>query len=42
VFAGSISFKNNMDVTYDERVERTVGFGSKRYERISWEEIPAT
>lgn len=42
VFAGSISFKNNMDVTYDPRVERTVGFGSKRYERISWEEIPAT
>jgi type II secretory pathway pseudopilin PulG len=42
VFAGSISFKNNMDVTYDPRVERTVGFGTKRYERISWEEIPAT
>jgi hypothetical protein len=42
VFAGSISFKNNMDVTYDPRVERTIGFGSKRYERISWEEIPAT
>ena len=41
VFAGSISFKNNMDVTYDSRVERTVGFGSTRYERISWEEIPA-
>ncbi len=42
VFAGSISFKNNMDVTYDPRVERTVGFGTKRYERISWEEIPAS
>ncbi|MBA3303174.1 MAG: hypothetical protein H0U26_04800 [Acidimicrobiia bacterium] len=39
VFSGAISIKNNLDVTYDPRVERTLGFGPVRYERISYEEI---
>lgn len=38
VYAGAISIKNNLDVTYDPRVERTVGFGDVKYERISWQE----
>lgn len=38
VYAGAISIKNNLDVTYDPRVERTLGFGPERYEKISWQE----
>ncbi|MBA3303528.1 MAG: polymer-forming cytoskeletal protein [Acidimicrobiia bacterium] len=41
VVSQSIFVENNMDVTYDARVERITGFGTRRYERISWEEIPA-
>jgi hypothetical protein len=40
VYAGAITIKNNLDVTYDPRVERTVGFGPVRYERVSWKELP--
>lgn len=40
VYAGAISIKNNLDITYDPRVERTVGFGPVRYERVSWKELP--
>lgn len=39
VYAGAISIKNNLDVTYDPRVERTVGFGPVRYQRVSWQEL---
>ena len=38
VYGGAISIKNNLDVTYDPRVERTLGFGEAKYERISWQE----
>ncbi|MER3452512.1 MAG: hypothetical protein C4344_02155 [Acidimicrobiia bacterium] len=40
VYASAISIKNNLDITYDPRVERTVGFGPVRYERVSWKELP--
>jgi hypothetical protein len=38
VYAGAISVKNNLDVTYDPRVERTLGFGDVMYDRESWQE----
>ncbi len=38
VYAGAISIKNGLDITYDPRVERTVGFGDVRYQRIRWQE----
>ena len=39
VYAGAISINNNLDVTYDPRVERTLGFGPTRYERVTWKEL---
>jgi hypothetical protein len=41
VYAGAISVKNNLDVTYDPRVERTLGFGNVKYDRMSWQECTA-
>lgn len=41
VYAGAISIKNNLEVTYDPRVERTIGFGPEKFSRVSWEELPA-
>ena len=41
VYAGAISIKNNLDVTYDSRVERTLGFGDLKYDRVSWIECRA-
>lgn len=38
VYAGAISIKNNMEVTYDPRVERTLGFGDLMYDRMAWQE----
>src|SRR5207253_11494737 len=42
VYAGAISIKNNMEVAYDPRVERTLGFGDLKYDRISWQECGST
>ena len=43
VYAGAISIKNNLNVTYDPRVERTMGFGDVKYDRQSWVECrPST
>ncbi|HVM40519.1 MAG TPA: hypothetical protein VM618_07040 [Acidimicrobiia bacterium] len=42
VYAGAISVKNNMDVVYDARVERTLGFGDIKYDRIAWQECKAS
>lgn len=42
VYAGAISIKNNLEVTYDERVERTLGFGDVKYDRQSWIECQTT
>lgn len=41
VYAGAISIKNNMEVTFDPRVERTLGFGDVKYDRVSWQECKA-
>ncbi len=41
VYAGAVSIKNNLDITYDPRVERTVGFGDLRYDRVTWRECRA-
>jgi hypothetical protein len=30
--------KNNLDITYDGRVDRVLGFGPVTYERESWVE----
>jgi hypothetical protein len=38
VYAGAISIKNNMQVDYDPRVERSLGFGDLKYARQSWQE----
>lgn len=42
VYAGAISVKNTMEVTYDPRVERTLGFGDVKYERRAWQECRAS
>jgi hypothetical protein len=42
VYAGAITVKNNLDVTYDPRVERTLGFGNLKYDRVSWVECTAS
>ena len=42
VYAGAISIKNNMEVTYDARVERTLGFGDMKYDRLAWMECRAS
>jgi hypothetical protein len=42
VYAGAISVKNNLDVTYDPRVERTLGFGALKYDRVAWVECSAS
>lgn len=39
VYGGAISIKNNLEVTYDPRIERTIGFGPEKFSRVSWEEI---
>ena len=39
VYGGAISIKNNLEVTYDSRIERTIGFGPEKFSRVSWEEI---
>lgn len=36
VYAGAISIKNSLDVVYDPRVERTLGFGDVKYDRQAW------
>lgn len=41
VYAGAISVKNTMEVTYDPRVERTLGFGDVKYARLAWQECRA-
>ena len=40
VYAGQLSVKNNLDMTYNEGVERSLGFGSDFYQRESFQEIP--
>lgn len=42
VYAGAISIKNNMEVQYDARVERSLGFGDIKYDRIAWQECRAS
>jgi hypothetical protein len=43
VYAGAISIKNNLDITYDDRINRTIGFGDLKYERQAWVECrPST
>jgi hypothetical protein len=42
VYSGAIAVKNNMDVVYDARVERSLGFGDVKYDRISWQECKAS
>ena len=42
VYGNRVNIKNNLDMTYDPRVERVLGFGAARYERLSWNEVPAT
>lgn len=39
VYAGKIAAKNNLDLTYDGRVERILGFGPERFERVSFREL---
>ena len=38
VYANSITIKNNMNITYDERVDQLVGFGEFTLEPESWVE----
>lgn len=38
VYAGAISIKNALEITYDPRVERSLGFGDLKYDRVSWQE----
>jgi hypothetical protein len=42
VYSGAIAVKNNMDVVYDARVERSLGFGDVKYDRVSWQECKAS
>ena len=42
VYGNRVNIKNNLDMTYDPRVERVLGFGASRFERVSWSEISAT
>lgn len=42
VYSGAIAVKNNMDVVYDPRVERSLGFGDVKYDRVSWQECKAS
>ena len=42
VYGNRVNIKNNLDMTYDGRVERVLGFGASRFERISWNEVPVT
>ncbi len=42
VYAANIQVKNNMNVTYDSRVQRIIGFGSVTYQIIRWLECNAT
>lgn len=39
VYAGKLKLKNNVDFTYDPRVERVLGFGPSRFERVSYVEL---
>jgi hypothetical protein len=41
VYAGAISIKNALEITYDPRVERSLGFGDLKYDRMSWQECRA-
>jgi hypothetical protein len=38
VYAGAISIKNNLDITYDARIERSLGFGDLKLDRMAWME----
>jgi hypothetical protein len=40
VVANDIEIKNNMMVTYDERVERILGFAPETFELAEWAELP--
>lgn len=39
VYADAIEIKNNQTLTYDSRVQHTVGFGGVTYEVLSWIEL---
>lgn len=41
VYGNRVNIKNNLDMTYDPRVERVLGFGPSRYQRLNWKEVPA-
>jgi hypothetical protein len=41
IYADDIEIKNNQTMTYDPRVERTVGFGAVTLEIVSWRELIA-
>ena len=36
IYAANIQVKNNMNVTYDSRIQRIVGFGNVTYQIIRW------
>ena len=38
IYGQSVLIKNNQNVTWTERIERTVGFGTVTYEPVRWEE----
>jgi hypothetical protein len=40
VYGTDIVLKNTMNITYDGRVDRVLGFGPVTYERESWVELP--
>ena len=42
VYAANIQLKNNMNLTYDARVQRIIGFGSVTYQIIRWLECKPT
>lgn len=40
VYGGEIDIFNGMNIVYDARVERTIGFGGASLTRLSWREVP--
>lgn len=42
IYGNPVNIKNNLEMTYDARVQRVLGFGPSRFERLAWTEVTAT
>lgn len=38
VYGGRMLVRNNLNVTYDDRIKRVLGFGGQHYVRVTWKE----